>query len=124
MKRVGRPAEIDPETGETMAKTLVNVTIPTKLAEFLKRKNVNRSKLFTKVVTQMYCNEICPKCYGQDVIETSMGWFCQGYCGRTSMYCFKSKGCDDCGKTLSQYNLPVAIDDKVIGSCCHAQTKL
>ena len=126
MKRVGRPAEIDPETGETMAKSLVNVTIPTKLAEFLKRNNVNRSKLFTKVVTQMYHSEICPRCYTTDVMETSMGWFCQGYCSRHNNFCYKTKSCDQCNQVLSKYNLPIAMGDKngprIIGEkCCHAK---
>ena len=48
-RSVGRPAETDPD-GAVITKSLVNVTIPTKLAEFLKKAGINRSKLFTRIV--------------------------------------------------------------------------
>ena len=123
MKRVGRPPEVDPETGETMAKSLVNVTIPTKLAEFLKRNNVNRSKLFTKVVTQMYNEELCPKCYTIDVSNVPMGIRCNGFCSRINPYWIKYHRCDECHKPFSVSNLPVYVDDQTtIGeTCCHAK---
>ena len=126
MKRVGRPPQVDPETGETMAKSLVNVTIPTKLAEFLKRNNVNRSKLFTKVVTQMYNEELCPKCYTIDVSNVPMGVRCNGFCSRITPYWIKLNKCDECEAQFGVYNLPIIKDDNTyIGeNCCHAESKL
>ena len=124
MKRVGRPPELDPETGETMVKSLVNVTIPTKLAEFLKRNNVNRSKLFTKVVTQMYNEELCPKCYTIDVSNVPMGIRCNGFCSRINPHFVKYHKCDRCQTPFEpKYNNPIYIDDETtIGEkCCHAK---
>lgn len=127
MKRVGRPPQIDPETGETIAKSLVNVTIPTKLAEFLKRENVNRSKLFTKVVTQMYNDELCPKCYTTDVIKTPMGVRCNGFCSRHNDHWIKYNQCADCVEYFRpRYNPPIYVElkdgHKYIGEkCCHAK---
>ena len=49
-RSVGRPPETEPD-GTVISKSLVNVTIPSKLAEFLKKAGINRSKLFTRIVT-------------------------------------------------------------------------
>ena len=45
VKQVGRPPERDSE-GNVISKSLVNVTIPTKLRDFLSKNKINRSKLF------------------------------------------------------------------------------
>ena len=60
MASVGRPPELD-SNGDIVVKSLVNVTIPTKLANFLKEKGINRSRLFTDVVSKMFQEELCPK---------------------------------------------------------------
>ena len=62
VKQLGRPAERDSQ-GNRISKSLVNVTIPTKLRDWLSDNNINRSRLFTRVVTMLYCHAICPKCY-------------------------------------------------------------
>lgn len=80
MAPVGRPPEVDSE-GKQVLKCLVNVTIPTKLANFLKEKGINRSKLFTQIVGKMYNKELCPRCYNESVTETLLGWYCE-HCTR------------------------------------------
>ena len=62
VRQVGRPPERDSE-GNVISKCLVNVTIPTKLKlrDFLSENKINRSKLFTNVVTRLYMHQICPK---------------------------------------------------------------
>lgn len=75
MQKVGRPAKLDTD-GNPIQKSLVNVTIPSKLAEFLKEKGVNRSKLFTDIVSEMYNDEICPKCYSRELVSGMVGTFC------------------------------------------------
>ena len=76
MATVGRPAETDSD-GNPISKCLVNVTIPVKLRDFLKRNNVNRSQLFTQVVTKMYNKEVCPRCYSLDIKESIVGFYCE-----------------------------------------------
>ena len=58
VKQVGRPPERDSE-GNIISKSLVNVTIPTKLRDFLSKNNINRSQLFTRVVTALYMHALC-----------------------------------------------------------------
>ena len=110
MTRVGRPSEKDSE-GNPISKSLVNVTIPVKLRDFLKRLNVNRSQLFTKVVTQMYQKEICPKCYSMNISENMVGWFCEdcerianlSHDGKNYFHWIGYKCCENCDEP---YNLP------------------
>jgi len=75
MAKVGRPPAVD-KHGVVIQKSLVNVTIPSKLANFLKEKGINRSKLFTDVVMKLYNEELCPKCYGENLISTLVGTWC------------------------------------------------
>jgi len=75
-KGVGRPPETDPD-GTVITKSLVNVTIPTKLAEYLKTNGINRSKLFTRIVTMLYCREICRFCFSTKISDTLTGSKCQ-----------------------------------------------
>jgi len=65
-KQVGRPAKTD-STGNVIESKTINVNVPIKLVEFLKNQNpqVNRSELFTKVVTDLYNGLICPRCYSE-----------------------------------------------------------
>jgi len=75
MSSVGRPPEVDSE-GNTVQKCLVNVTIPTKLANFLKEKGINRSKLFRGCVMKLYKGELCLRCYGTDLHKGLVGIWC------------------------------------------------
>jgi hypothetical protein len=88
MSRVGRPPEVDSE-GNPIQKSLVNVTIPSKLANFLKEKGINRSKLFTETVKKLYKKELCPRCYDQNIIQTPVG-----------------VKCEDCNQWLTLNNCP------------------
>jgi len=76
MKPVGRPPQVD-INGEPITKCLLNVTIPSKLADFLRRENINRSKLFTKVVADLFEKEICSKCFSLDISKTVIGMHCK-----------------------------------------------
>jgi len=78
MGQVGRPSEKDSK-GNEISKCLVNVTIPTKLRDFLKNKTppVNRSQLFTTIVKRMYNKEICPLCFGENIRESIVGFCCE-----------------------------------------------
>ena len=73
-KRVGRPAKTD-STGNVIESKTINVNVPVKLVEFLKDQKVNRSEMFTKVVTDMYNGLICPSCYSVGE-ETPVGIQC------------------------------------------------
>lgn len=75
MAKVGRPPAVD-KHGVVIQKSLVNVTIPTKLANFLKEKGINRSKLFTMCCKHLYNDELCPKCYSENLISTAVGTWC------------------------------------------------
>ena len=102
-RSVGRPAETDPD-GTVIAKSLVNVTIPTKLAEYLKKAGINRSKLFTRIVTMLYLNEICRFCFHTEITETLTGSKCEGC---LSWLTFKQ--CANCG---ANYDMRKALFDK------------
>lgn len=93
MRPVGRPPETEPD-GTIIAKSLVNVTIPTKLASFLKDNKVNRSQLFTRVVTMLYINEICRHCYSTDLANKPVGISCND-CERWLSF----KDCPNCGES-------------------------
>lgn len=90
MPKVGRPPERDSE-GNVISKSLVNVTIPTKLRDFLSKNEINRSKLFTSVVSRMYIYQICPKCYSEEVVNGVMAITCED-CSTVIKY----KNCSEC----------------------------
>ena len=90
VRQVGRPPERDSE-GNVISKCLVNVTIPTKLRDYLASHEINRSKLFTSVVTRMYMYQICPKCYGEAIINGVMAIVCED-CNTVIKY----KNCEEC----------------------------
>jgi len=107
MGQVGRPAEKD-SSGNEISKCLVNVTIPTKLRDFLKSKNVNRSKLFTKIVKKMYNKEICHLCYGNNIRESIVGFCCEDCeinpkLQGTYVFWLYLKDCENCN---SEYQPP------------------
>ena len=107
MNSVGRPPELDSK-GEPVQKSLVNVTIPSKLADFLKKKGINRSKLFTDVVRKMYNNELCPRCYGEDLHQGLVGIWCAdcepaAYRSHSTFHWVVLHNCDNCG---SKYDPP------------------
>lgn len=91
MRPVGRPPETGAD-GEIVAKSLVNVTIPTKLATYLKENKINRSQLFTRIVTMLYVNTICRFCYSLDITETLTGSRCEE-CSKWIAF----KECVNCG---------------------------
>jgi len=97
---VGRPPETEPD-GTVVAKSLVNVTIPTKLANFLKENRVNRSQLFTRIVTMLYAGEICPHCYDSEIRKTPVGAQCQN--------CEKWISFNDCPNCSESYDLRESI---------------
>ena len=74
-KSVGRPLQKDSD-GNPISKTLVNLTIPVKLKNFLDKHIKNRSEFFTRVVTMLYVGEICPKCYGDNLNDAPVGIEC------------------------------------------------
>ena len=81
----GRPPELD-SNGNAIAKCLVNVTIPTKLRDFLRQHNINRSELFRTAALKLKNLEICPHCYSHDILAPPHN--------------LKGHSCNDCGKWL------------------------
>jgi len=69
-RKVGRPPQTDAE-GNRIDKTLINLTIPVTLKNFLDKYVKNRSEFFTDMVTKMYIGLICPKCYSDEMIKDS-----------------------------------------------------
>jgi len=105
MAKVGRPPAVD-KHGVVIQKSLVNVTIPTKLANFLKEKGINRSKLFTEVVKKMYEEELCPKCYGENLISTAVGTWCDDCETELGRKWIKMNNCKNCrSKYQEGYNM-------------------
>ena len=79
MAKVGRPPEVDKD-GKVISKTLINLTIPVTLKNFLDKHVKNRSEFFTEMVTKMYIGLICPKCYQDEGIrDVPVGIKCH-YC--------------------------------------------
>ena len=103
VKQLGRPAERDSQ-GNRISKSLVNVTIPTKLRDWLSDNNINRSQLFTRVVTMLYCHAICPKCYDENVTDGIMAIRCDD-CDMVIKY----NECSQCEIPYSKSNLVEAI---------------
>jgi len=68
--KVGRPPQTDAD-GNRIDKTLINLTIPVTLKNFLDKYVKNRSEFFTEMVTKMYIGLICPKCYSDEYIHES-----------------------------------------------------
>jgi len=92
--KVGRPPEVDSD-GKKIDKTLINLTIPVTLKNFLDKHVKNRSEFFTEMVTKLYIGLICPKCYQDEGIrDVPVGIKCR-YC---DMW-IKLKDCPSCGKT-------------------------
>ena len=103
VKQLGRPAQRDSQ-GNRISKSLVNVTIPTKLRDWLSDNNINRSQLFTRVVTMLYCHAICPKCYDTSVTDNIMAIRCDD-CDIVIKY----NKCSQCDAPYSKSNLVEAI---------------
>jgi len=107
MSSVGRPPEVDSE-GNTVQKCLVNVTIPTKLANFLKEKGINRSKLFRDCVMKLYKGELCDKCYGDTIQKTKVGTYCRDCNGNPNnpITWLTLSDCKNCGNRFQPpYNM-------------------
>ena len=118
MNSVGRPPEVDSH-GEVVQKSLVNVTIPTKLANFLKEKGINRSRLFTNVVKRMYRDELCRFCYSTNIKESMIGKYCLDCeLAKPSANPYTTyKCCENCGsKYQPPYNM-FANSKKITKGC-------
>jgi len=114
MASVGRPPELD-SNGDIVVKSLVNVTIPTKLANFLKEKGINRSRLFTDVVSKMFEEELCPKCYSTKIAENILRVHCRE-CEAT----IKFKNCENCkSKYQPPFNMFAQPKDKSFEKGCY-----
>ena len=112
VRQVGRPPERDSE-GNVISKCLVNVTIPTKLRDFLSENKINRSKLFTSVVTRLYMNQICPKCYNENIINGIMALKCDD-CDCIIKY----KPCGECDEMyLRGVNMPKPVKNSSRFGC-------
>jgi len=103
MRRVGRPAERDSH-GNVVSKSIVNCTIPTKLRDWLRENNINRSQLFTRVVTMLYCHALCPKCYSDHVTDSIMAIRCED-CDIVIKY----NKCQHCETPYNKKNLPLGV---------------
>ena len=130
-KRVGRPPKTD-STGNVIESKTINVNVPVGLVEFLNNQKVinkkgkvvigvNRSEMFTKVVTEMYNGEICPSCYSRGE-ETPVGIQCvncyESYFHRTKeikTFWLKFHKClnPDCNEMYSHDNLFSTFNDPV-----------
>ena len=126
VRSVGRPPEVDSE-GNIVSKCLVNVTIPTKLRDFLIENDVNRSKLFTSIVKKMYMHQICAKCYGKNLTNGIMALTCDD-CKSIIHY----RECSQCDKLYQRAavtkqneviegNLPIAIKGSDKFGCSECQ---
>ena len=114
MNSVGRPPELD-GNGEIVQKSLVNVTIPSKLALFLKEKGINRSKLFTDVVTKLFNEEICNRCYSDHIEENLIYVSC-----RECKHILKYKNCENCNSLYClTYNKFAQPKDKSFLKGCY-----
>jgi ribosomal protein L37AE/L43A len=114
MVSVGRPPELD-SNGNIVVKSLCNVTIPTKLANFLKEKGINRSKLFTDIVSKMFEEELCPHCYSEKIEETMIGISC-----RKCSTIIKNKNCENCKTEYHPpYNMFAQPADKSFLKGCY-----
>jgi len=117
MTSVGRPPEVDSE-GKVVLKCTLPVYIPTKLANFLKEKGINRSKLFTQIVGKMYNKELCPRCYNETVTETLLGWYCEdcnkhNVNGNNKISHIELKKCENCERNYNPpYNMFKQPEDK------------
>jgi len=112
VRQVGRPPERDSE-GNVISKGLCNVTIPTKLKDFLSKNKINRSKLFTEVVTRLYMHQICPKCYNENIVNGIMALKCDD-CNSIIKY----KPCGECGEMYHRgVNMPKAVKNSSRFGC-------
>ena len=128
MRPVGRPPGTD-KNGEIITRSTVNVTIPSKLAEFLKEQGENRSKLFTKAATELYESKICAVCYTKDVKNTPIGMRCDGPCGRyadrAGAFFYKFHRCNKCNREfVPGVIMPVEQKDGInICEACNVNSK-
>jgi len=113
MAKVGRPLQRD-INGNEITKCLLNVTVPVELANYLRRENIPRSELFTKVVTQMHKGNICSRCYSIDVVTGIAGNYCNECTKRSAGYptpvYYHYNNCNVCGSDYRPgHNNAIAI---------------
>ena len=102
----GRPPELD-SNGKAIEKCLVNATIPTKLRDFLRQHNINRSELLRTAALKLMELKICPYCYSHDINENLKGWRCD--CSKW----LKFKRCELCDAAHTPGSALHAVNDKV-----------
>jgi len=111
----GRPPEVD-SNGKAIEKCLVNATIPTKLRDFLREHNINRSELLRTAALKLMELKICPYCYSHDIKETHKGWQCTGDHYMSTDGCgkwLKFKRCNLCEAAHAPPSRVYALGDKV-----------
>ena len=108
----GRPPEVD-SNGKAIEKCLVNATIPTKLRDFLRQHNINRSELLRTAALKLMEFKICPSCYSHDIKDNLKGHSCND-CGKW----LKFKRCDLCEALHTPTSKPTSVDGKVGCDLC------
>ena len=103
----GRPPEVD-SNGKAIEKCLVNATIPTKLRDFLREHNINRSDLFRSAALKLMEYKICPSCYSHDIKDNLKGHLCNN-CNKW----LKFKRCELCEAAHAPESRVYALGDKV-----------
>ena len=103
-KGVGRPPETD-AAGKPVDKTQITLLVPTFLLGFLRKNKINRSQLFTRVITMLYLGEICPKCYGDDINKTYIGTMCRKCSTDARTFFFIWNDCPSCNKQYARNNM-------------------
>ena len=111
----GRPPELD-SNGKPIAKCLVNVTIPTKLRDFLHQHNINRSELFRTAALKLKNLEICPYCYSHDILSPPDNL--KGYSCNDCNKWLKFKRCDLCDALHTPKSKPAPVNGKVGCDLC------
>ena len=103
----GRPPEVD-SNGKAIEKCLVNATIPTKLRDFLREHNINRSELLRTAALKLMELKICPSCYSHDIKDNLKGHICNN-CNKW----LKFKRCALCEAAHAPESRVYALGDKV-----------
>jgi len=112
VNQVGRPAEVD-RKGQPIEKKVININVPVNMVNFLKDYNINRSKLFTKIVCELYDQKICPKCFTYNIRDVPVGIQCNN-CEAW----LKMKPCPNCKESYDPYFNMFKYDEKTKTKGC------
>ena len=111
MKPVGRPPKRD-INNDVISRTTINISVPVRLVEYLKREEIPRSELFVTVVSQYEQHKICSVCFSVDIHESEIGMSCRP-CSRYAPTWYHLKRCTICQK---QYKPGVNVPSAIKGS--------